>query len=133
MADYLPVRVLQIIERKTEDGEIRKSAVCQTVQPEQFNLNLSKLDAARLQKFNDNVGNIIMVPIRRGEINGHPFTSITDGHIFRDSDVVATFSLTDKPDSGLPSVSAVDSAPASESPAVDEQLTKPALAFGAKK
>lgn len=137
MADYLPVRVLQIIERKTDDGEIRKSAVCQTVQPEQFNLNLSRLDAARLQRFNDNIGNILMVPVRRGEMNGRAFTSIADGHIFRDSDVVATFSLTDKPDSGLPSVSVVDFAPASDqSPAVDavdEQPTKPALAFGPKK
>ncbi|MCQ8104688.1 hypothetical protein NP590_11275 [Methylomonas sp. SURF-2] len=137
MADYLPVRVIQITERKTDDGEIRKSAVCQTVQPEQFNLNLSRLDAARLQKFNDNVGNIIMVPIRRGEINGRPFTSIADGHIFRDSDVVATFSLTDKPDSGLPLVNVVDLAPAADQPpaveAIDEkQPEKPALAFGKK-
>lgn len=96
MADYLPLQILEIRENKTEEGEIRKTAVCRTVQPEQFNLNLSKLDASRLQRFNDNIGNILMVPVRRGEINGRAFTSIADGHIFRDSDVVATFELSDK-------------------------------------
>lgn len=95
MADYLPLQVLEIREVKTDEGEIRKSAVCRTVQPEQFNLNLSRLDAARLQRFNDNIGNIIMVPVRRGEINGRAYTSIADGHIFRDSEVVATFELSD--------------------------------------
>lgn len=96
MADYLPLQILEIRENKTEEGEIRKTAVCRTVQPEQFNLNLSKLDADRLQRFNDNIGNVLMVPVRRGEINGRAFTSVADGHIFRATDVVATFELSDK-------------------------------------
>lgn len=96
MADYLPLKILEIRETKNEEtGEIRKSAVCSTVQPETVTLNMTKLDAARLQRFMDNIGNIVMVPIRRGEINGRAYTAISDGHIFRDSDVVATFELSE--------------------------------------
>lgn len=108
MADYLPLQIIEIRETKNDEGEIRKSAVCRTVQPEQFNLNLSKVDAARLQRFNDNIGNILMVPVRRGEINGRAYTSIADGHIFRDSDVVATFQLTDKPLVESPKIKVVE-------------------------
>lgn len=96
MADYLPLLISDIVERTNpETGEIRKNALCRTVQPEQITLNLSRLDATRLQRFIDNKGSVLMVPIRRGEINGRSFTSIADGHIFRDPDVVATFELSD--------------------------------------
>lgn len=96
MADYLPLHVTDITERTDKDtGEIRLTAVCRTVQPETINLNLSKVDAERVQRFMANKGNILMVPIRRGEINGRSFVTVADGHIFRDADVVATFTLTD--------------------------------------
>lgn len=96
MANYLPLLISEIVERTNpETGEIRKNAVCLTVQPEQITLNLSRLDATRLQRFLDNQGSVLMVPIRRGEINGRSFTSIGDGHIFRDPDVVVTFELSD--------------------------------------
>jgi len=94
MADYLPLHLLDITERKDEDtGEIRKSAVCRTVQPEQFNLNLTKLDAQRLQTFLESKGKIIMVPIRRGEINGRSFTSVADGFIFPATGIESTFEI----------------------------------------
>jgi hypothetical protein len=96
MADYLPLLISDIIERKdSETGEIRLSAVCKTVQPEQFNLNLSKLDATRLQSFTDGKGSILMVPIRRGEVNGRAFTSVADGFIFPAHGLEATFQLKD--------------------------------------
>ena len=97
MADYLPLHISDIIDRTNpETGEIRKTAVCRTVQPEQLSLNLSRLDAAGLQKFIDNKGSILMVPVRRGEINGRFFTAVVpDQHIFRDPDVIAKFELSD--------------------------------------
>lgn len=96
MADYLPLHITDITERTDRDsGEIRLTAVCRTVQPETINLNLSKVDAERVQRFMTNKGNILMVPIRRGEINGRSFVSVAEGHIFRDADVVANFSLSD--------------------------------------
>lgn len=118
MADYLPLQIFDIKETVVEEGdnkgEIRKTAVCRTVQPEQVNLNLSKLDAARLQKITENKGNILMIPIRRGEFNGRAFTTIADGHIFRDSDVVATFSLSDKQEEPAPKASAKPAQPTAE-------------------
>lgn len=105
MADYLPLQIVDIRENVIEEGEnkgeIRKTAICRTVQPEQINLNLSRLDAQRLQKFVENKGQILMVPVRRGEFNGRAFTSVAEGHIFKDSEVVATFSLTDKQESSV--------------------------------
>ncbi|ATG90521.1 hypothetical protein [Methylomonas koyamae] len=96
MADYLPVLIAHITERQDPDsGEVRISAVCKTVQPETFNLNLSKLDAARLQTFTQGRGQIMMVPIRRGEINGRAFTSVADGFIFPAHGLEATFTLKD--------------------------------------
>jgi len=117
MADYLPLQILEIRENKTEEGEIRKTAVCRTVQPEQFNLNLSRLEADRLQRFSDNVGNILMVPVRRGEVNGRAFTSVADGYIFPATDVVATFELSDKKpaESKLSEAKKPEPAPASSS------------------
>jgi hypothetical protein len=108
MADYLPLQITDITERKNEDtGEVRLTAVCRTVQPETINLNLSRLDAERVQRFLSNKGNILMVPIRRGEMNGRSFVSVADGHIFRDSEVVANFTLTDAAKPALHSPSAV--------------------------
>jgi hypothetical protein len=104
MADYLPLLIDDITETKLDNGEIRMTARCRTVQPELINLNVSKLDSARLQKFNTSKGKILMVPIRRGEMNGRPFVSIQDGHIFHDPDVQANFELTDKPQSEKPSL-----------------------------
>lgn len=96
MAEYLPLKVVDVVERTNpETGEMRLSAICTTVQPETVTLNLGRVDATRIQKIQENKGNILMIPIRRGEINGRPFASITDGHIFHDSSVKATFELTD--------------------------------------
>lgn len=127
MVDYLPLHITDITERPDRDsGEIRLIAVCRTVQPETINLNLSKVDAERVQRFMSNKGNILMVPIRRGEINGRSFVSVAEGHIFRDSEVTATFTLTDaKPSPGFrndndqskASPAVVGSAPVNRNPA----------------
>ncbi len=96
MADYLPLYISHINETlDRESGEVRKSVVCKTVQPETISLNLSRVDAERIQRIADNQGNILMIPVRRGEFNGRAFTSIADGHIFKDSEVKATFELSD--------------------------------------
>lgn len=96
MADYLPLHVTDITNRTDpETGEVRITAVCRTVQPETINLNLTRLDAERMQRFMDNKGSILMVPIRRGEFNGRSFVRVDEGHIFRDADVVSKFELSD--------------------------------------
>lgn len=103
MADYLPLHITDITERTDRDsGEIRLTAVCRTVQPETINLNLSKVDAERVQRFMSNKGQILMVPIRRGEINGRSFVSVAEGHIFKDTEVTATFTLTDSKAAPVP-------------------------------
>lgn len=80
MADYLPLRIKELSERANrETGEITKSIVCETVQPETITLNLTRVDALRVQQILDNQGKILMVPIRRGEIEGRAFTSIAPG------------------------------------------------------
>lgn len=117
MADYLPLHVTDITQRTDRDtGEVRLTAVCRTVQPETINLNLSRVDAERVQRFMANKGNILMVPIRRGEMNGRSFVSVAEGHIFRDSEVVAQFSLTEsKPAPASASVSPLPAATPAQS------------------
>lgn len=147
MADYLPLHLLDIVERKDEDtGEIRKSAVCRTVQPEQFNLNLSRLDATRLQSFVENKGKVLMVPIRRGEINGRAFTSVADGFIFPAVGIESTFEIKQHLSpapihrSGEPEPSATSAETLSatsaetlpEHPSSTAAGDKPGLAFGSK-
>ena len=92
MADYLPLFIENIKETNV-DGEIRISAETRTIQPESIRLNLSKLDAARLQTFQQSKGKILMVPIRRGEVSGRPFTSIADGYIIPADNIQTTFDM----------------------------------------
>lgn len=83
MPDYIPLQVSKIKESvDPTTKEIRLSAECFTIQPEQINLNLSRLDAARLTVVKSFEGKTVMIPIRRGEVNGRAFTSIADGQIF---------------------------------------------------
>ena len=41
----------------------------------------------------DSEGKIVMVPIRRGEMNGRAFTSIADGYIIPADNIQSTFNL----------------------------------------
>ncbi|AEG00737.1 hypothetical protein [Methylomonas methanica] len=138
MAEYLPLLVKDIRERKLDGGEIVKSAICQTVQPETVSLNLSKLDAARLQRIVSNKGNILMIPVRRGEFNGNPYVSIQEGNIFKDPDVIAKFELLYDDESPISTGSVVeeklpDHSSNDDLAVGDKSSDKPTVVFGTKK
>jgi len=81
MAIYEHLRVIAVehpVDR--ESGETRIRAVCEKVDPEFINLNLTNQDASVIEAFKNNVGNTLMVPVRHGVYEGRPFTAFEKGN-----------------------------------------------------
>jgi len=82
MATYAHLRILDVTEtRDNETGEVRIRAVCEQVDPERVNLNLSKQTAETIAKFKKLKDKTAMIPVRHGVFNDRPFTSYEDGAI----------------------------------------------------
>jgi len=82
MTTYAHLKVLDVTEtRDRETGELRIRAVCEQVDPERVNLNLSQQSAEIIQKFKNMKGKTAMIPVRHGVFNDRPFTSFQDGAI----------------------------------------------------
>jgi hypothetical protein len=80
-----------------QTGETRIQAVCERVDPDFLNINLSSLDADTIQSFKDSVGKTVMVPVRHGVYEGRPFTAFDKGQ-----KIIPTSSLPDRAKSTAP-------------------------------
>ncbi len=81
MSDYLRLKIVDIKETRMDGGEVRITAQCENLDPESFNLNLSKKSAEIINQFRALKGLNAFVPCRRGVYDGNAFVSLDDGFI----------------------------------------------------
>lgn len=79
MSIYEHLLIKEVRQNTDRAGETRITAVCERIDPDFLNINLSAQDSETIQSFRDLIGRPAMVPVRHGLYEGRPFTAFDKG------------------------------------------------------